>query len=178
MLLKKRTLTVAEIAARRRNAQKSTGPRTPHGKRRAALNSLKHHLLPRWRALLIAAKGQDSGDYGRLHCDLLALLQPCDHYFRFLVKELVEVWWEKLCWLRGEIWGPKGRPVGRKLNHEIESQLMTYVTALSLQSRKWNYQLVEALGGPVATPGQLRRKIEAHFQVFSTLRSSIQLGKS
>ena len=35
-------LTPASLAARRTNARKSTGPRTPHGKARVALNALKH----------------------------------------------------------------------------------------------------------------------------------------
>ncbi len=41
-LLRHRTLTAREIEARRRNAQKSTGPRTARGKARVSLNGLKH----------------------------------------------------------------------------------------------------------------------------------------
>ncbi len=41
-LLKPHRLTPALLAANRRNAQRSTGPRTPAGKARSALNSLKH----------------------------------------------------------------------------------------------------------------------------------------
>jgi len=33
-----------QIAANRRNAQRSTGPRTPEGKRKVALNALRHGL--------------------------------------------------------------------------------------------------------------------------------------
>lgn len=42
MALIKRRMTEAELAARRANARKSTGPRTPAGKARSRLNSLKH----------------------------------------------------------------------------------------------------------------------------------------
>ena len=36
--------TEKQIEANRRNAEKSTGPRTPDGKARASQNSLKHGL--------------------------------------------------------------------------------------------------------------------------------------
>ncbi|QEH38486.1 hypothetical protein OJF2_70890 [Aquisphaera giovannonii] len=39
--------TAAQIAANRRNAQKSTGPRTKAGKARSRLNGLKHGLCVR-----------------------------------------------------------------------------------------------------------------------------------
>jgi len=42
MLRKSPTRTEAFLAANRRNAQKSTGPRTPKGKARVSLNALKH----------------------------------------------------------------------------------------------------------------------------------------
>ncbi len=41
-LLKRRHLTPRELDARRRNALRSTGPRTPRGKARASLNALQH----------------------------------------------------------------------------------------------------------------------------------------
>ncbi len=41
-LRKSPTLTPALLAANHANAQKSTGPRTPPGKARVALNSLQH----------------------------------------------------------------------------------------------------------------------------------------
>ena len=39
--------TQAQIDANRRNAQKSTGPKTPKGKDTVAQNALKHDLLAR-----------------------------------------------------------------------------------------------------------------------------------
>jgi len=41
---RKKTMTEAALEANRRNATKSTGPRTPAGKLKAASNSLKHGL--------------------------------------------------------------------------------------------------------------------------------------
>jgi hypothetical protein len=41
----KRPLSERRLAANRANAQKSTGPRTPQGKRRSALNATRHGIL-------------------------------------------------------------------------------------------------------------------------------------
>lgn len=41
-LLKPHTITAARIAANRRNAQKSTGPRTPRGKAQSRMNGLRN----------------------------------------------------------------------------------------------------------------------------------------
>ncbi len=41
-LIHRNALSARELAARRRNAQNSTGPRTRRGKARASLNALRH----------------------------------------------------------------------------------------------------------------------------------------
>ncbi len=49
------TLTPTELAARRQNARKSTGPRTVAGKARVRLNALRHGWRSaRWRRFLLA----------------------------------------------------------------------------------------------------------------------------
>lgn len=45
--MRKRVLSPKELAARRRNAQKSTGPKTAEGKRAVAMNAFKHGLSSR-----------------------------------------------------------------------------------------------------------------------------------
>lgn len=175
MSLIRRRLTAAQLAANRRNAKKSTGPRTPEGKRRAALNSLKKSLCPHWRALLIPLKGQNPRDYKGLHRDLIAMLEPDNSFFRALVRDLVESWWEKLCWLRGEILGPTGPAMRDKFDLEIESRLTRYLTALSLHKRKWNAWLVCALGAPISSPAMLRERMEVRLAAFHTSNGIIQV---
>ncbi len=58
-----RTVTAARLAANRRSALKSTGPRTPTGKRRSSLNAMRgggrsktEHLF--WETLMTAPVGE------------------------------------------------------------------------------------------------------------------------
>ena len=63
----KRPVSKASLAANRRNARKSTGPKTPEGKARARQNALKHGLLARE---VVVSDGD--GDFG----PLAAVQQP------------------------------------------------------------------------------------------------------
>jgi len=58
--------TQKQIDANRRNAQLSTGPRTPEGKAAVRLNALRHGL----RARTVVLPGEDRQEFYRL-CDLL-----------------------------------------------------------------------------------------------------------
>ncbi len=81
-----------KIAANRRNARKSTGPRTPEGKARSALNALKHGLLA--RGVVLPNDPDESPDELR---DLLdALHNEFDSASAFeylLVERLVALHW-------------------------------------------------------------------------------------
>jgi hypothetical protein len=67
--------TEAQIEANRRNAAKSTGPRTPEGKARVRRNATRHGLCSG-----IALMAEEGPDYGRefdlLHADLRIEHQP------------------------------------------------------------------------------------------------------
>jgi len=55
MLMRQSPITPARLEANRRNAQKSTGPRTPRGKSQSRLNGLRSGELSRlYRELLLA----------------------------------------------------------------------------------------------------------------------------
>jgi hypothetical protein len=90
-----RVLTAKELEARRRNAQKSTGPRTEWGKHRAALNSLRHGAFARsyWRSM--RALGEDPRDYQRLLRELLAAHRPANPAQRLLVEDIALLRWRK-----------------------------------------------------------------------------------
>jgi len=91
----RKPLTPEAIAARRKNAQKSTGPRTEAGKRRASLNALKHgsHARSLWGSM--KALGEEPQELRRLLADLLASHRPANPSEIMLVEDLAALRWQR-----------------------------------------------------------------------------------
>ncbi len=81
--------TEAKIIANRRNAQKSTGPRTPQGKAVASKNSLKHGLLA--RQAVISTECQAEFDLYRQ--EFLDELAPDTPMESMLAERVVNLSW-------------------------------------------------------------------------------------
>jgi len=79
----------AKIEANRRNARKSTGPRTERGKERARLNTLRHGLT----AKKLVADDEDFGHFGRFNAELRETLAPADAVEEQLVDAIVVASW-------------------------------------------------------------------------------------
>ena len=75
---KSSTTSPAKIAANRRNALKSTGPRTAAGKRRAMLNAVTRDVCPEEFERQLRARGENPWEFCRLHRDLIAIFRPQD----------------------------------------------------------------------------------------------------
>jgi hypothetical protein len=80
--------TVAQIAANRLNARKSTGPKTPAGKHRSARNAVKWGLFSQH----VLLNDQDDGEWEELSFRIRALLQPTDGAEELLVDEIIANW--------------------------------------------------------------------------------------
>jgi hypothetical protein len=72
LLVQKYMATLKQIEANRRNALKSTGPRTPEGKAAVRLNSLRHGL----RARTVVLPGESHEEFNQLCDDLEAEWRP------------------------------------------------------------------------------------------------------
>jgi hypothetical protein len=95
---KSSSLSPAKLAANRRNALKSTGPKTAAGKRRVAMNSRRDHELCSPEREL-RTRGENPWDYRRLHLDLI--FRPGDRWEKGGVETLAFVWWKKARRIRG-----------------------------------------------------------------------------
>ncbi len=81
--------TAKQKAANRRNAQKSTGPRTPEGKAKTKLNALKHGLT----AETIVLPFESAADYDELRQSVLDDLKPKGITQQILVERFVQRHW-------------------------------------------------------------------------------------
>jgi hypothetical protein len=82
-------VTEKQLAANRANAQKSTGPKTDEGKRRCALNALRHGLT----AQVTMLPGEDLEAYNDFCRKFRESLQPVGFVEEQLAQSLAEVRW-------------------------------------------------------------------------------------
>ena len=89
-------LPANSIAANRRNAQLSTGPKTPAGKAAVRLNALKHGLTAENAVIY----GEEEADLDELRTAFLEQFQPAGPLETALVHQIVMAQWQ-LARLRG-----------------------------------------------------------------------------
>jgi len=170
--ISKPPLSPARLAANRRNAQKSTGPKTKAGKRRAALNG--RQLAPAEIERQLEARGEDPRDFRRLHRDVVALFPPHEPADEAAVQLLAMTWWEKARRIRNSAGGPSST---NDLDGKIEELLVFLVSAQRQRHQPWRTRLVEVLGtgsgpgwGP-GSPAEVRRKIERRLFAFGATKA-------
>jgi hypothetical protein len=83
--------TDKQIAANRRNAQKSTGPRTAAGKFRSSLNALRHGLYAR-RFVLFT---EDESAFRQFSREMVDLNQPANANELELVETMIHAAWRR-----------------------------------------------------------------------------------
>ncbi len=80
--------TVAQITANRINALRSTGPRTPEGKKRSARNAVKWGLFSKQ----VVLTEEEAHEWEQLSTHIRTLLQPGDPIEELLADEVTANW--------------------------------------------------------------------------------------
>ena len=96
-LRKSPQLTPALLAAARRNAQHSTGPRSHAAKQNVKLNSLKHggRVSDENRCLAMLALGEDPQEFENLKQELMSTLTPGDALWEKQIDDLAWLYWRR-----------------------------------------------------------------------------------
>jgi hypothetical protein len=152
------------IAANRRNALKSTGPRTAVGKRRVALNARRRELCSEEMERQLRARGEDPRDFRRLHRDLIAIFPPQDHAAVEAVEQMARTWWEKARRIRN--WVAASQPRTDELDARLEKLLIFLVYGERQRHGWWRHRLAAVLGRRLGSPADVLRRIEARLFLF------------
>ena len=91
-LRKSPTRTPAFLAANRANPQKCTGPRTPEGKTRVALNALRHGLKARSFLSHLTKSRRARQEFKGHYRALYAALLPNETGIHLLKRTVLQVW--------------------------------------------------------------------------------------
>ena len=89
----RKTMSLKQIAANRRNAQKSTGPQTPAGRAVSKMNAVKHGILSKEvlvRGMFIKENGRE---FAALHQRFWEELMPVGPMEEMLVDQIVTTHW-------------------------------------------------------------------------------------
>jgi hypothetical protein len=89
----RKTMSPKQLVANRRNAQKSTGPKTANGKAVSKLNALKHGILS--REVLVRGKHarESAREFRTLHAQFRQHLNPVGPVEEMLVDQIVTAHW-------------------------------------------------------------------------------------
>jgi hypothetical protein len=94
-LRKSPQLTPDLLAAKRRNARLSAGPRTPPGKQHAKMNALKHgaYAAPENHQQTMLALGEDPEEFDNLKQALMTAYGPEDALWEKQIDDLAQLHW-------------------------------------------------------------------------------------
>jgi len=164
-LPKPSNLSAARLAANRRNALKSTGPKTPAGKRRVSLNKGRDKELcsPEVEREL-RARGESPRDFRRMHRDLIAIFRPGDSWEKRGVETLAFVWWKKARRIRG--WVGAGEARCDDLDTQLDQLIQLLLLTQSAQHQWWKARLSSVLGYGLRNPQEVRLRIERRLFAF------------
>lgn len=153
------------LAANRRNALKSTGPKTAAGKRRVALNGLRRSLCSEELEKELRSRGQDPREFRDLHRDLITIFHPKAKETFVAVELLARTWWEKACRIRD--WVGTGPPETDRLDAQLEKVMDFLVLTKQVRHEWWRTELTSVFGRrALPDPSAVRNAVESRLSLF------------
>jgi len=154
----------AQIAANRRNAQASTGPRTPEGKARARRNAVTHGLC----AETTPDAGEDAAAFAALYRSLMNTYQPLTLEEQAQVARIASIKWRL----------SRVPAVENALCARMEEDAANDVTAAADLPALWAAALMRPEGQRAHTALQryeahLARQLASAHQAFRTMRKTL-----
>ena len=92
---KRRPLTPAQREARRRNGQKSKGPRTPMGKKIVSMNAVKHGMYSNPSIESMAVLQENPLEYVKLLAGLIGSFHPRNAAETILIEDIAHLQWQR-----------------------------------------------------------------------------------
>jgi hypothetical protein len=89
----RKTMSLKQLAANRRNAQKSTGPKTPNGQAVSKMNALKHGILSKEAVVHGRCIKESDREFAALHQRFWQELNPVGPVEEMLVDQIVTTHW-------------------------------------------------------------------------------------
>ncbi len=129
-----------QIAANRRNAQKSTGPRSQEGRATSSQNALRHGLT----AEQIIVSGETKEEFTAFYWDLYLALNPADAVAEVLVERIIAGEWRLRRMYRAEIGLADAVGGAENVFHGMHNQmaaLSRYETALDRGVQRARHEL-------------------------------------
>src|SRR5262249_23414737 len=119
-----------KIAANRRNAQHSTGPRTPEGKKAVRLNALRHGLLSKDVVVPAGDPLENAADFEQMLTQFIDELQPVGFLEHAWVQRMAVSLWRKRRAIRAE--AAEITRLQRDVEHTIRRRHLTETDELVL----------------------------------------------
>src|ERR1700733_5597483 len=98
----RKTMSLKQLEANRRNAQKSTGPKTPKGRAISKMNAFQHGILSREAVVRGRCIKEDDQEFVALHQRLWVELEPVGLLEEMLVDDIVTARWRMRRALKAE----------------------------------------------------------------------------
>ena len=111
-----------KIESNRRNALKSTGPKTAEGKKAVRWNALKHGLLTKEVVLPNSESGETKADFQELQGQLRKDLRPEGVLEEMLVEKIAICYWRLRRAIRCEVGEIRSAQTGTSLMKKFEDQ--------------------------------------------------------